>query len=282
MIWCIHHTDLDGLSAASHVVRAQKDVRCIPFNYEGDLPFDKVQVGDTLYLVDISIGEKDVETFKSLCKRAEVIWCDHHATSLETLENHPELYSKFRGLVDKEFCGSMLTYMFLNNCSSEDVPYWVFLVDDFDCWKMEDPLSMAFMYATQVEDMSPGSKLWDDVDSPSFMEDLLILGEKIEKFMNGKYEAEQRHVREATLSDFPRRTFAVLNTSYFGSQVFGDLLDRYDACVVYRETAEGYKYSIYSPEDGMDVSEVAKSFGGGGHIHAAGFITKTQVFKIKG
>lgn len=39
----------------------------------------------------------------------------------------------------------------------------------------------------------------------------------------------------------------------------------------YWDTADARIFSLRSPDDGMDVSCIAKQFGGGGHAHAAGF-----------
>lgn len=39
----------------------------------------------------------------------------------------------------------------------------------------------------------------------------------------------------------------------------------------YYDTADGRVFSLRSTEDGLDVSEIARTFGGGGHRHAAGF-----------
>lgn len=39
----------------------------------------------------------------------------------------------------------------------------------------------------------------------------------------------------------------------------------------YWDTSEGRVFSLRSQDDGADVSEVAKAYGGGGHAHAAGF-----------
>lgn len=41
--------------------------------------------------------------------------------------------------------------------------------------------------------------------------------------------------------------------------------------VCYWDTARGRVFSLRSTDDGPDVSEIAKQYGGGGHAHAAGF-----------
>ena len=46
----------------------------------------------------------------------------------------------------------------------------------------------------------------------------------------------------------------------------------------YCDTPEGRTFSLRSREDGLDVSEIATLFGGGGHRNAAGFrLTRAQV-----
>lgn len=64
----------------------------------------------------------------------------------------------------------------------------------------------------------------------------------------------------------------VLNAPYFFSSDAGNIMaqgEPFAAC--YWDTAKGRVYSLRSAEDGVDVSEIAKKFGGGGHKHAAGF-----------
>ena len=39
----------------------------------------------------------------------------------------------------------------------------------------------------------------------------------------------------------------------------------------YWDTAEGRTFGLRATDEGMDVSEVAKQYGGGGHAKAAGF-----------
>ena len=41
--------------------------------------------------------------------------------------------------------------------------------------------------------------------------------------------------------------------------------------VCYWDTLQGRVFSLRSTDDGMDVSEIAKQYGGGGHRNAAGF-----------
>ena len=64
----------------------------------------------------------------------------------------------------------------------------------------------------------------------------------------------------------------VLNAPYFWSSDAGHIMgvgEPFAAC--YWDTPGGRVYSLRSAEDGVDVSEIAVMYGGGGHKHAAGF-----------
>jgi len=49
----------------------------------------------------------------------------------------------------------------------------------------------------------------------------------------------------------------------------------------YMDTPEGRVYSLRSSDDGLDVGEIAKKFGGGGHKHAAGLeLTSIKIYRM--
>jgi nanoRNase/pAp phosphatase (c-di-AMP/oligoRNAs hydrolase) len=60
--------------------------------------------------------------------------------------------------------------------------------------------------------------------------------------------------------------------TYCHSELLGELAKGADFAVGWFATARGtYRYSLRSDPQGLDVSAIAKLFGGGGHKHAAGF-----------
>jgi oligoribonuclease NrnB/cAMP/cGMP phosphodiesterase (DHH superfamily) len=65
----------------------------------------------------------------------------------------------------------------------------------------------------------------------------------------------------------------IVNAStYCHSELLGELAKGADFAVGWFATARGtYRYSLRSDPQGLDVSAIAKLFGGGGHKHAAGF-----------
>jgi oligoribonuclease NrnB/cAMP/cGMP phosphodiesterase (DHH superfamily) len=64
----------------------------------------------------------------------------------------------------------------------------------------------------------------------------------------------------------------IINTTFAISEVVGALAEGEPFAAGWFQNQKGeYVYSLRSREDGMDVSEIAEHFGGGGHSRAAGF-----------
>ena len=92
---------------------------------------------------------------------------------------------------------------------------------------------------------------------------------------------ERKHHKDvAELVGASRRTMVigghtvpVANLPYTLTSDAGHLMCKdqpFAAC--YLDTPKGRTFSLRSTDDGMDVSEIAKAYGGGGHRNAAGFI----------
>lgn len=122
MLYCYHHTDMDGKSAA-YVLHKHKPSMIednpsgyVPTNY-GD-NFDKHSEKDDVFIVDISISESDYSKLINTCKTARsVTWIDHHATSLQTIAKHKEELQRTANLtyfVSTCACGAALTHAFLH------------------------------------------------------------------------------------------------------------------------------------------------------------------------
>lgn len=75
-------------------------------------------------------------------------------------------------------------------------------------------------------------------------------------------------------------TAAILNINAF-SMSFGPEIETHDICIRYYQKTDGtWSYGCYSSkvrDTTMNCMQFAKHFGGGGHIHAAGFSTKQNV-----
>jgi nanoRNase/pAp phosphatase (c-di-AMP/oligoRNAs hydrolase) len=85
----------------------------------------------------------------------------------------------------------------------------------------------------------------------------------------------KKHVGFAAEIDLLGHKVLCANATVFASEIAGELATGRPFGVVFFCDSEGkFVYSLRSNAAGIDVSEIAKQFGGGGHRNAAGF--KTQ------
>ena len=79
---------------------------------------------------------------------------------------------------------------------------------------------------------------------------------------------------KAHKKQFEGKDVMVVNSSHWMSEIGATLAKDCDFAMIwyYDHDANIYKVSLRAFHDTMDVSEIAKSFGGGGHRKAAGFV----------
>ena len=63
----------------------------------------------------------------------------------------------------------------------------------------------------------------------------------------------------------------------FGSEAFGEKFKQYPLCLSFVYMGNKWTVGLYS--ETIDVSVIAKKYGGGGHTGAAGFVCDTLPFK---
>lgn len=232
--------------------------------------------GRDVYLVDFSYKRAVVE--RMLQQASSVTLIDHHKTAIEDLR---PLFEQVQtdelayGL-DKRavwFCdlnrsGATLAWDYL--FPGEDRPLLLGHVEDRDLWRFKLPGTreiQAFVFSHEYS-----FELWDKLMSADQVELLKMTaaGAAIER-KHHKDVAELVAVCKRRMvigaHDVP-----VASLPYTLSSDAGHLMaqgEPFAAC--YWDTDEGRVFSLRAADDGVDVSEVAKQYGGGGHAKAAGF-----------
>lgn len=218
--------------------------------------------GRRVYLVDFSY-KRDVVA--EMIKTAErVILIDHHKTAIEDLHELPGLEQ----YTDLERSGATLTWDYL--FPNEPRPLLLGHIEDRDLWKFKLPgtreiQANVFSYEYKFEQ-------WDKLFSAGQAEllQMTVAGAAIER---------KHHKDIAELVAVCRRRMHIAGQEVWCASLpytltsdAGHLMAKaepFAAC--YWDTADGRIFSLRSQDDGVDVSEIAKQYGGGGHMHAAGF-----------
>ncbi len=280
-----HHSDLDGRCAAAIALRwARKrqgsledlgliKIETIGIDYKDKIEVESFSDGQYVIIVDFSFKP---EIMKEVLRRgAHVIWIDHHKTASEY--NYGVNVPGLRDFTDKGKAGCELAWEYFN--PEKVTPRAVELIGDYDKWALKfQPECFWFYEGLKMEVTIPQSALWYHLfeGNAEIETEILTQGKAAIRYRDNYCEEVRRAYGYETVLD-GHRAFAT-NFYMFGSRAFGDLMDKYDFCIAYIHDGGRFAVSLYSAKE-IDVSEVAKKFGGGGHKGAAGFVCDILPFR---
>lgn len=288
---CFYHNDLDGQASAYCVREAfdiiviNQDTSYISMDYNKEFPLETILPDEQIWIVDFSISPEIMEKLLLITK--DIIWIDHHKTAIEKYVNFPH---DIRGLRRDGEAACVLTWKYIRTCTkmisngrysrwqindkkyedlSEDpIPRSILLTGDRDTWTWKYGDETKYFYAgSQIHDTSPESDFWKYCNNSLFWEKLLEDGELIERFKAKHYEDYATDLGYEVMWQ-GHKCFA-LNVAKISSDVLGNRIELYDILLPHYHNGKQWMVSLYS--DKVDVSEIAKQLGGGGHKGAAGF-----------
>jgi len=219
---------------------------------------------DKVYLADFNFeGNMD----KALDKMGEnFIFIDHHKTAIEEIEG-----LEINGLrqVGIAACRLCWKYFFPN----KPEPKSVTLIGRYDVFDLDDEVE-TFQLGVSLLDLSPDSINWRTVfkSSPEFIAETCQKGELIRKYVEIKNrETAEMSSHEINLEGY---VTVALNARGDRTRAFQSVFDpnKHEVMMSYVKMNQGdlWKVSFFSEKDDVDVSEIAKKFGGGGHANASG------------
>lgn len=174
--------------------------------------------------------------------------------------NRPPVVAIF----DMERSGAGITWDFFH--APRPRPWLIDYIEDRDLWRKALPHSDEIIMAlsSYPQDFETWQRIVDG--GP---EALLADGRAIHRYYRTIVDVLKRSAVRAVIGgvDVP-----VVNAPpQFASEVAGELAEGEPFAACYWNHPRGTTYSLRSRKGGMDVSEIAKLYGGGGHRAAAGF-----------
>lgn len=285
-ITIVHHSaDFDGIFCREIPKKfLLNNVTTIGWDYRDQkIPFPKEGI---VYVLDLSpscFAELPVD-FKD-----RLIWIDHHKTSIDEWGDGLLGY-RIDGVAACRLAWQWFSQTGFDNPISDPVlpvkedfvnrivkePYAVRLAGEYDIWDKRDANAELFQHGLRSEELTPD--LWrailcEDANADLVTLKLLAQGRAIQF---SQQKADAGTMQRSFIVAFERLNFLALNTARCNSLTFAskDLPETgHDALMGYYYDGKKWNYSLYHAKHrtDLDLSEIAKKYGGGGHRGACGF-----------
>jgi len=268
--------DMDGKCAAAIVRMAHKAggsdevLELIGINYNIDFPFDTIKKNEHVIIVDFSLQrEGDFEKLMDLTD--EITWIDHHKTAIE---KHKHIDLELDGIREDGKAGCELTWKYF--FPEKKIPKVVKLLADYDIWKFEYGDDTKHLQAgIRMDDTHPGSANWEVWLSQTYIPHREIEVGRVAITLQKKQYAG--YIKAwSFLTEFEGHKCIVCNVPSVNSTLFDTVEELFNIGITFVFDGRQFTVSLYSKT--IDVSEIAKKYGGGGHKGAAGFQCKTLPF----
>lgn len=284
-ILCIyHHNCMDGFGAASMVkhyyyLQGREDILFAPGIYGKPMP-EAAFLVDTVFVVDFSFPAEEFIRLASSPLRPRIIVLDHHKSAQKDLQGLDAVLKQYNSAssvcFDMERSGTGMThdYFFAQKRSAI-----VQAIEDRDLWKnhlqnwpdIRSINSYLFSFPYDLE----GDLFEIITDKDPNLAQIITEGEAIDrKQLKDCQELVANNTRWGTVKLPNGRIYT--NIPYinvpkvFASDCGGMLAQQADFAVTYSDVGGTREFSLRG-NGCVDVSEICKMFGGGGHANAAGF-----------
>ena len=260
-----HNNCADGFTAAWCAANSLAECELYGATHGNNPPSLR---GRLVYMLDFSYKQP---TMDILADEAEaIVVLDHHKSAEAELAHLNR--SNVKCIFDMNKSGARLAWEFFCQTKPNDTPWLVKFVEDHDLgrWgynETRDVMSAVFSYEYSMQN-------WDMLhsvcESEVRLQRLVAEGSAISR-KQSKDISELLQVFQVS-DNIGGYVVPVANLPYTFSTEAGRLMSlghAFAAC--WYATRNGIEYSLRSQAGAVDVSEIAKIYGGGGHARAAGF-----------
>ena len=287
-----HSEDLDGECSAAiaekFFIENKQEFELRPYRHYIPLPMERVTLEDRLYFLDI-VSDPYSQMQELLDAGYDITICDHHASFLKL-----GVHLKTKGLCDTAFSACELTWKYF--FGEEPLPMFIHLLGRYD---IHDDSNMAmwnssidpFQYGMRTYPTNPlgehyiFNKLFMDHEAwevDDVVSEVTHVGEAILKYQKLQYMSDaENSTFEAIIDGWYDWKFLCMNTTARTSLALESKYDpeKHDGMFFFSYDGLKWMGSFRTTKD-IDLTVIARAFGGGGHKQACGF--QFQNFKFGG
>lgn len=274
-----HSADLDGhcsgAIARMAMMAESRAVQMIGWNHGEDWPVFGADSETKIVVTDLAFPAWLMHLWADTA--GELIWIDHHITSIIDLQS---LVLPGRRDVEKAACELAWEHFWFSA-----PPTAVRLLGRFDVWDHRDDRVLPFQYAMRAEDgadlTAPESdEFWAELfhrtpEAELRVQELVAGGRAMLRYEK-RFNALVARLA-AFECEFAGLHAIALTRCKGGSLAFEGVYQpsRHQLMITCYYDGRGWNYSLYTTHEHVNCGDIAKSFGGGGHLRAAGFRWKS-------
>lgn len=302
---CVYHSkDLDGWFSGAVVKHKYHNIDLMGWDYSDPIPeMDIFEPYSEVIFIDVTLP---FNYLLSLSSRVKLTVIDHHITFKNQVDDYVTSDRSHDGEFLKVNSIKPLPFEFIYDSKLSAceigfqhyfgyIPPIVKLVGEYDTWRSQgtpewsnEILPMKyFLYGcvSSPDDVNPN---WLDITPTNYFGEMLSCkSDMIEKGSVVKNYVETQNKSKTEFYSFERECYGYrvlcLNTNFFSSDTMSSRFDpeKHDLMMGFSFNGEQWGVSLRSIEGGVNVSEIARQRGGGGHVCAAGFEAKNfeDIFK---
>ncbi len=276
-----HDHCMDGATAAFCAFSFLGDsAKYIPCSYERTTNTFENLANKTLLFLDFSLRREAFIKLQRIAKKVFVL--DHHLTAQSELHGLNNVH------INLNKCGSSLAWDFFN--SDKPQPKFIQYVEDIDLWswKQKDSYYFSLGFYQLLKQFNFNFKIITDIFSDEGVSDLISTGQKLYLTLESKIQMACKQIlttkiqrknddlifgliecEEKTLAN-DIAIFALKNLNIDGVVLF------------YKYNNAQRKFSLRRLRDNnkIPMNKIAELFSGGGHAHAASFLSGRPPLEI--
>lgn len=268
---CVYHVaDHDGKGSAAIVKRVYPEAELLGINHDMEILYEAIEKHDKIVVCDYALP---LDYMFELNKTRDLTWIDHHASVIKEYDEKMAdgCHEPIKGSRLSGTAAIVLTWKYFY--PDIEVPEGVALLGLNDVFDLRDERVRPFEFAIQSMGVNkPEDKIWDEIFSETL--DIADTVEKGNAILSWIRVRNYRLVRSMAFESEINGLKCICANMPQGYSDFFDSVDNvldYDVRInFFMNKRNTWNLSFYTYKDNVNVSELAASFGGGGHIKAAG------------
>lgn len=274
-ILCYYHSkDMDGWFSGAIIKYKYPNSTLIGYDYYDELP-DVIKTFkegnyDEVIFIDVTLP---IHILNNIGKEVKLTVIDHH---IQFKKSYDDFYKEhkeiFNYIYNEVLSACEIASIYYLGYISKIVEY----VGKYDTWRKDDFWEDTSIIKEALYSIinCPESVPEFYIENNSFTKEIRYLKNIGEILLNSQKIKNKNLVEKFSFETiaFNNLRALVINTNNFSSEIFEGYFDsnKHDIMIGFSHTGKVWWISLRSVGD-LDVSEIAKQRGGGGHKNAAGF-----------